>query len=79
MSAQDSQLSSLRSKYSDDLATLNAIFPSWSDDDLLLALDEAKGNVDLAATRVSEGERFFLLLDASVSCWGGCEGPMGVL
>lgn len=46
----------LRTKYASALSTLSAIFPDWSDDDLLLVLDESKGSIETAATRITEGQ-----------------------
>lgn len=46
----------LRAKYADQLPTLAAIFPDWQDDDLLFALDDAKGSLELAVDRISEGQ-----------------------
>ena len=42
-------------KMSKDLKTLKAIFESWSDQDLLAALEEADGDVTLTVTRITEG------------------------
>lgn len=46
----------LRAKYADKLAMLKELFPDWTDEDLLFALQEAGGEVELAVMRISDGE-----------------------
>jgi hypothetical protein len=56
-STEQNDLKKLKSKYSSKLPTLKAIFSEWSDDDLLFALDEANGDLELAIDRISEGKK----------------------
>lgn len=44
-----------RKKHGQKLATIRELFPTWTDEDLLMALNEASGDLELAATRISEG------------------------
>lgn len=46
---------SLRSKYSSQLSTAKELFPDWTDEDILFALQEANGDVEVAIVRMSEG------------------------
>lgn len=46
----------LRAKYADKLALLRELFPDWTDEDLLYALQDAGGEVELAVGRISEGK-----------------------
>jgi hypothetical protein len=46
----------LRAKYANQLALLREMFPDWTDEDLLFALQEAGGEVELAVGRISEGQ-----------------------
>lgn len=46
----------LSKRYSSQLSQLQAIFPSWSDSDLVFALQDVKGNVEEAVLAISEGE-----------------------
>lgn len=46
----------LRAKYADKLSILRELFPDWTDEDLLFALQEAGGEMELAVGRISEGE-----------------------
>lgn len=47
----------LRSKFSSKLGMLKELFSDWTDEDLLFALQDAGGEVELAVGRISEGER----------------------
>lgn len=49
------ELRTMRQKYSEQLQTVKPLFPDWSDLDLLLALGEASGQVELAVARIAEG------------------------
>jgi hypothetical protein len=51
--AEDVKL--LRSSYSTQLSTTKELFPEWSDEDILNALQEASGDVELTILRISEG------------------------
>lgn len=54
------EIKALKAKYGKDkLATLKEIYPAWSDDDLLMTLQEANGSVEIAVTRIAEGELMF--------------------
>ncbi|EGG11513.1 uncharacterized protein MELLADRAFT_115287, partial [Melampsora larici-populina 98AG31] len=49
------ELKMIRKKHGQKLATIRELFPTWTDEDLLMALNEASGDLELAATRISEG------------------------
>ncbi|ORY79297.1 hypothetical protein BCR35DRAFT_96755 [Leucosporidium creatinivorum] len=51
----DEQHSMLRSKYSSQLATTKELFPDWSDEDILQAIQDANGDVETTILRISEG------------------------
>ncbi|WWD21897.1 hypothetical protein CI109_106385 [Kwoniella shandongensis] len=42
-------------KYSSQLSQLQAIFPSWDEEDLVFTLQDVKGNVEEAAMMITEG------------------------
>ncbi|KAJ1849301.1 RNAPII degradation factor, partial [Coemansia sp. RSA 2703] len=44
----------LRTKYSSSLDTLSEMFPDWTDADLLYALKEADGNLEVTIARIAE-------------------------
>ncbi|PPQ98655.1 hypothetical protein CVT24_004153 [Panaeolus cyanescens] len=54
-SVRPQQDSSPSSKFREKAAQLQELFPSWTNDDLLSLLAELNGDVELAATRISEG------------------------
>lgn len=52
----DGDISELRKKFgSDKVETIKELFPDWSDADILYALQETDGDIEVAATRISEG------------------------
>ncbi|KAI8380908.1 uncharacterized protein BYT42DRAFT_564652 [Radiomyces spectabilis] len=54
-SSEPTDLKKLKSKYGSKLATLKELFADWSDDDLLFAISEADGDLELTIDRISEG------------------------
>lgn len=52
---EDATIAELRKTYPAELLDLKNLFTEWSDADLLFALDEAGGAVDLAFYRISDG------------------------
>ncbi|KAI1482358.1 hypothetical protein F4774DRAFT_370973 [Daldinia eschscholtzii] len=57
----DGDVSQLRKQYGGKLDTIKELFPTWSDADILYALKETDGDVEVAATRIAEG---------TISQWG---------
>lgn len=51
----DGDISQLRKQYGDKLGMLKEMFSDWSDADILYALQETEGDLEVAATRISEG------------------------
>ncbi|CAG8804714.1 10954_t:CDS:2, partial [Gigaspora margarita] len=45
----------LKSQYKDELTKLQELFTDWTEADLLFALQEAQGDLELTITRISEG------------------------
>ncbi|KAI0172229.1 hypothetical protein GGR52DRAFT_549510 [Hypoxylon sp. FL1284] len=62
----DGDVSQLRKQYGTKLDTIKELFPNWSDADILYALKETDGDVEVAATRISDG---------SISQWGEVSKP----
>ncbi|CDR38544.1 RHTO0S03e10660g1_1 [Rhodotorula toruloides] len=52
---ESDEVRQLRAKYSDKLATAKELFPDWTDEDVLFAINEANGDVEVAIVRMSEG------------------------
>jgi len=51
------EIKALREKYGSSVSTVQAVFPEWDDESTLFALGEANGSVELAISRIAEGER----------------------
>ncbi|KAI9320998.1 hypothetical protein BX666DRAFT_1913508 [Dichotomocladium elegans] len=54
-SAELNDLKRLKSRYGSHLGTLRELFPDWSDDDLIFAIQDADGDLEVAIDRISEG------------------------
>ncbi|CDW95944.1 hypothetical protein, partial [Sporisorium scitamineum] len=50
------EVRTLRAKYSEQLDMIRELFPTWTDEDLLFALQESLGDVENAVVRISEGQ-----------------------
>ena len=61
-STESSDLKKLKSKYSSQLSTLKELFTDWTDDDLLFAIQDANGDLEVAVDRISEGKLTHFLL-----------------
>jgi hypothetical protein len=55
-SAEQGELGELKKRYSSQLTTLKELFPDWTDADLVLAIEEADGDLERTVERISEGE-----------------------
>ncbi|KAG0174782.1 RNAPII degradation factor [Apophysomyces sp. BC1034] len=55
MASEHNDLKKLQNKYSSQLSTLKELFTDWSDEDLLFAIKDADGDLELAVDRISEG------------------------
>ncbi|KAI0889337.1 uncharacterized protein GGS22DRAFT_153665 [Annulohypoxylon maeteangense] len=62
----DGDVSQLRKQYGLKLDTIKELFPTWSDADILYALKETDGDVEVAATRIADG---------TISQWGEVSKP----
>lgn len=45
----------LKKKHSDGLATIKELFADWTDEDLVFALEDADGDLEIAIERITEG------------------------
>lgn len=53
--SDDGDVAQLREQYGEKLGLIKELFEDWSDADILYALEETHGDVELAATRISDG------------------------
>lgn len=52
---EQGELGQLKKQYSNQLDTLKELFPDWTDDDLVFALQETDGDLPSTIERISEG------------------------
>lgn len=50
------ELGELKRLYSSQLSTIKEMFPDWSDEDIVFALQETDGNLEATIDRISEGK-----------------------
>ncbi|KAL8728418.1 MAG: hypothetical protein Q9181_005350 [Wetmoreana brouardii] len=58
---ESGELGELKRMYSSKLSTIKEMFPDWTDEDIVFALQETDGNLEATIDRISEG---------NVSQWG---------
>ena len=51
----------LKKKYSDKLATIKELFPDWTDEDVVYALQETDGDLEGTIERITEGKKIMSL------------------
>ncbi len=51
----EGEIGELKRKYAQPLVTLKELFPDWTDDDLVFALQETDGDLENTIERISEG------------------------
>ncbi|KAK8160633.1 hypothetical protein IWX90DRAFT_273632 [Phyllosticta citrichinensis] len=55
-STEEGELGEMKQQYATQLATIKETFPDWTDLDLLLALQESDGDLNLASEKILEGQ-----------------------
>ncbi|KAK8231753.1 hypothetical protein HDK77DRAFT_453496 [Phyllosticta capitalensis] len=55
-SAEEGELGQMKQEYANQLATIKETFPDWTDLDLLLALQESDGDLNVASEKILEGQ-----------------------
>ncbi|KAL8994820.1 MAG: hypothetical protein Q9188_006960 [Gyalolechia gomerana] len=58
---EEGELGELKRMYSSKLSTIKEMFPDWTDEDIVFALQETEGNLEATIERISEG---------NISQWG---------
>lgn len=51
----EGELGQLKKKYAATLPTIKELFPDWTDEDLIFALEDSDGDLETAIDRISEG------------------------
>ena len=57
----EGEMGELRKMYSSSLSTVKEMFPNWTDEDIIYALQETQGDLQATIERISEGMWLFLL------------------
>jgi hypothetical protein len=64
---EDGDIGQLRKQFAGKLDPIKELFPDWSDADILYALQETDGDIELTAARISEGTSRFASIQ--ISCF----------
>lgn len=57
----EGEMGELKKLYSSSLSTIREMFPNWTDEDIVYALQETGGDLQATIERISEGgHRFFI-------------------
>ena len=51
----EGELGDLKKMYASKLTTIKEMFPDWTDEDLVFALEETNGDLERTADRISDG------------------------
>ena len=52
----EGELGELKKQYAPKLTTIKEMFPDWTDEDIIFALQETDGNLESTIDRMSEGK-----------------------
>jgi hypothetical protein len=52
----EGELGQLKKKHFQSLSTIKELFPDWTDEDLVFALEDAEGDLEVAIERITEGK-----------------------
>ena len=54
---EEGEIGQLKKKYASKVNTVKEMFPDWTDEDIVYALQEADGDLESTIDRISEGEK----------------------
>lgn len=52
----DSEVGQLKKKYGSKVSTIKEMFPDWTDEDVVFALQETDGDLETTVDRITDGE-----------------------
>lgn len=52
----NSEVGQLKKKYGSKVSTIQELFPGWTDEDVVMALEETDGDLESTVERISEGK-----------------------
>ena len=59
--ADEGEIGELKSRYASELSTIKEMFPDWTDEDIVYALQETDGDLEHTIDRMTEGEKLINL------------------
>ena len=62
----EGEIGELKKKYATNLALIKEMFPAWTDEDIVFALQETDGDLEATIDRISEGQQSFNLIQPSL-------------
>jgi hypothetical protein len=65
------ELGSMKKTYSTQLSFMRDMFPEWTDDDLVFAIAEADGDIQIVIDRITQGA-FFSFFASLSTCTSHC-------
>lgn len=51
----DGEVGQLKKKYGDKVSTIKEMFPDWTDEDTVFALQETNGDLETTVSRIADG------------------------
>lgn len=54
----NSEVVQLKKKHGSKVSTIQELFPGWTDEDVVMALEETDGDLESTVERISEGKNF---------------------
>lgn len=58
----NSEVGQLKKKHGSKVSTIQELFPGWTDEDVVMALEETGGDLESAVERISEGKIFIQVI-----------------
>lgn len=58
----NSEVGQLKKKHGSKVSTIQELFPGWTDEDVVMALEETDGDLESTVERISEGKNFIIVV-----------------
>lgn len=58
----EGEIGQLKKKHAGNLSTIKELFADWTDEDLVFALEDADGDLEIAIERITEGSLAYSLV-----------------
>lgn len=65
----EGEIGELKSLYSSQLSTIKEMFPTWTDEDIVFALQETGGDLESTVDRMASGESQHNVLDHAIHAY----------